>query len=246
MRTAILASLVVTVATAACSGASQPSEGVVDMAAARASVDEVEATVAAMSAMNADDAVVAITSLMAAHQLVVTSQGSSDLSLAGRVQPYPTWPLLPPAVGLATCTATSCTFTRYGVSFTYNAFFIDGTVTRIGDLLAFNLTYQADQHALVMTWTLEGSISIAAARLDGNAHLHGVGSDWIEGSSWFAGVSWDVTVDYQAIPLDPQGCPTGGSLHVFTQYRAPEASPGDVRTPGFDLQGSAAFGPGCR
>jgi hypothetical protein len=91
-----------------------------------------------------------------------------------------------------------------------------------------------------LVWTLDGSVSTAAAGLDGSAHFQATGS------GGFDGVTWDETIKYRAITLDAQGCPTGGSLQATTVYVTSDQVQGGAGPPSFDLQASSMFGPGCR
>lgn len=224
-----------------CGGASEPpepSETAMDLIAARASIDQVGYIVAAMSAMAGGDAASDVTSLMAAHQDLVTLPAAAG-SPAGEVTAFSKLlPPMPTASGSAVCTAASCAFTTYGYTLGYDVFRIDGTVTHSGDLLVLHVSYEWSFKVQVdrMVWTLDGSISTAAG-LDGSAHFHGAGSGISDG------VRWDTTIEYRAIKLDAQGCPTGGSLQATTSYFTPQPPQGQG---GFAFQASTAFGPGCR
>ena len=55
-------------------------------------------------------------------------------------------------------------------------------------------------------------------------------------------MTWDLTVDYNAITLDPQGCPTGGSVHVVSCY---DDEPTTGSPTHFASQGTVEFGPAC-
>lgn len=226
-----------------CGGASEPPAVAMDMTAARASIDQVGRIAAAMSSMSGADAIGGATSLMVAHQGLVLSGGNIG-SLLGEVYAFPSAGSVPPqspAEGSARCTATSCTFTGYGFTLQpYDSYHIDGTLTRSGDLIAFDVTYHQYQHGNAIAWTLDGSLSTAAGGLDGSMHDRGIGSNYL------AGVTWDVAVDYHAITLDAQGCPTGGSLHAVTGYDDSGAAQRADGAPGFERQASVAFGPGCR
>lgn len=241
MKRATCAACIGWVVVTGCGGTSEPVETAMDLTAARASIDQVGQIVAAMSAMTGGDAASDVTSLMAAHQDLMTLPPAEGPP-AGEVTAFSDLgPARPPASGSAACTAASCAFTAYGYTVGYDEFRIDGTVTHSGDLFALHVSYewsfkvQVDQ----MVWTLDGSISTAAG-LDGSAHFQATGS----GSS--DGVRWDETVEYRAITLDAQGCPTGGSLQATTSYVTPHPSQSDGGPPSFDFQASTAFGPGCR
>lgn len=236
MRAAVMTSLVTGVAAAACGGASQPSEGVVDMVAARTSVDQAGKIAAAMSAMNGRDVAVGVEAMMIAHHAVVTPSGNLD-ARGGLRYPYLSVGVPPP--GNSVCTATSCAFTRYGFGMTYLSVSLDGTVTRSGDSLTFDVTYDLNGHLSSEAWTVDGALSVTADLIDGSVHSHGTGS------REYAGITWDIVVDYRAITLDTQGCPIGGSLHVVTSYDVSQAAQQVGSPPGFEVQGTASFGPTC-
>lgn len=247
MKRAICAACIGWAVATGCGGVSEPPEPpetalpetAMDMIAARASIDQVLHIVAAMSAMTGGDAASDVTSLMAAHQDLVTPPPAEG-SPGGEVTPFSKLlPPPPPASGSAVCTAASCAFTTYGYTLGYDVFRIDGTVTHSGDLLVLHVSYEWSFKVQVdrMVWTLDGSISTVAG-LDGSANFHATGSGISDG------VRWGTTIKYRAITLDAQGCPTGGSLQASTSY-APGASLGGG-PPGFALQASTAFGPGCR
>ena len=241
MRWAACAMSIGWLAMMGCGGATEPAEVTMDMMAARASIDQVGKIVAAMSAMTGGDAASDVTSLMAAHQELVTLPPAEEPP-AGVVAVFPDLgSAAPPATGSAVCTADSCTFTAYGYTVGYDEFRIDGTVTHSSDLLAFQISYQHSfkVHVDQMVWTLDGSISTASG-LDGSVRFRATGS------GFSSGAMWDATVPYRAITLDAQGCPTGGSLQVTTSYVIPSRPPGEYAgPPGFVFQASTAFGPGC-
>ena len=212
-----------------------------DMTEARAAMEQVGQITAAMSSMKSDDAVAAITSLMVAHQCLMCTGGSVGL-LHGQLYAYPYFPFFPmPPDGYASCSATACTFTDYGFGGGYDYFSTDGGVTASGNLVTLHVAYNQEQtHVGSIKWTLDGSLSTMGGGLDGSMHDHGVGY------GNFDGVTWDVTVDYQAITRDAQGCPTGGSLHAVMQYEAVASAQRTDAPLTLARQGSAAFGPGCR
>lgn len=244
MNRAICAGCIGWAVATGCGGASEPPdspeppEAAMDMIAARASVDQVGHIVAAMSARAGGDAASDITSLMAAHQDLVTLPAAAG-SPAGEVTAFSRLlPPLPPAGGSAVCTAASCAFTGYGYALGYDVFRIDGTVTHSGDLLVFHVRYEWSFKVQLdgMVWTLDGSISTAAG-LDGSANFQATGSGLSDG------VRWRAIIKYRAIMLDAQGCPTGGSLQATTSYFTPQPPQGEGS---FAFQASTAFGPGCR
>lgn len=235
MRTAIVTALITGVA---CGGAKRPSEGVVDMAAARASVEQVDALAAAMPAMNGHDAAVAIEALIIAHQALVTPSGNLD-ELRGELYPYLMHNVMFPSTG-AVCTAASCTFTGYGFGVTYLVVTLDGTVTRSGDSIALDITHDVVEHTASMSWAVESALSVTADGIDGTAHSHATGS------RGYAGLTWDVVVEYRGVVRDAQGCPIGGSLHTVTRYDVLQDDQNAGSYPSFEVEGTAAFGPTCQ
>jgi hypothetical protein len=235
VRTALMSSLITGIAAAACGGAAP---GVVDMDSARASVDQAAAIAAAMSAMNGPDAAIGIEAMMIADQTIVTPSGDSR-GLSGVLYPSMEYARGGPRLGSAVCTATSCTFTGYGVDGGYTNVTMNGTATRTGDSIAFAITYDMHEHFGSGAWSLDGALSVTADRVDGSVHAHGTGS------REDAGIIWDNVVDYHAITRDAEGCPVGGSLHAVTSYDASQEAQLAGSRASFELQGTATFGPTC-
>lgn len=58
-------------------------------------------------------------------------------------------------------------------------------------------------------------------------------------------LAWDITVEYDDVLLDQQGCPIGGSLRAINVYQDSTDGQGSESSPSFDVEGTVAFGPTC-
>jgi hypothetical protein len=58
-------------------------------------------------------------------------------------------------------------------------------------------------------------VTTTPTRVDGTIHSHGIGR-YAHGSGLLP--TWDVAINFAAITLDAQGCPTGGAVHAMTSY----------------------------
>jgi hypothetical protein len=214
---------------AACGGGGHD-KGTVNTTSARTSVDQVGAVSTTMTAMNGGGAAAAVQSMTSAGQSIVTPAQAQRL--IGLMSDHEKGAILN-ATGTADCTPTMCTFTSYGDT----GFTINGTISRSGDAHTFDLTYDIISAGTTLHWEIDGTVTVTASLVDGNVHSHGV--TMVEGGS-AAGVNvtWDVTVDYNDIARDAQGCPTGGSVHAVTAYSVNGMT-------GFDVEGTATFGPAC-
>jgi len=224
------------VAATAC-GSDDPAQGTVTTANAALVVSQLGGISASMSAMNGPQAFTSFRELMYAGQSFVVPRDGSPPSRGFFATTVPIM-----ADGAAVCTVASCAFTGYG-SFTLAIFTterLDGTITRSGDTTTFDLTYSLASKLGNLAWTIGGSVATTATSIDGN--LHGHGELGPNGSFSSGALTWDLTVDYNAITLDPQGCPTGGSVHVISRY---DDEPTTGSPTHFEVQGTVKFGAAC-
>jgi hypothetical protein len=237
MRGTELASLLFVFAAAACG---DHEDSVMNMDSARTSVDQIGQISTGMSASNTDDVAGGVLSLLATSQAIVTPRNASD-------PPYGllprSWP--PFNAGTGICSATACAFTSYEAEIVLTeTFTINGSITRDGDALTFDLTYGQVGKWGSMEWGLDGSVTHTATQLDGTMHGHGTTG----GAYTTLHVTWDVTVDFAAVTLDAQGCPVDGSVRGAIRYRDDPTVPvseAEPRSPSFDVEGTLGFGPTC-
>ncbi|HWO21609.1 MAG TPA: hypothetical protein VNO30_22725 [Kofleriaceae bacterium] len=239
MNKRVFASLGVLAATA-CGDNADHAKGFVQMDEARDAIDELRGIPAAMSAMDGYGVLVHVQKMTGAsvHIVAPTREGTGLRGGVGTV-PTPPWP-----AGTATCDAASCTFAKYGIGIPYISYRLDGTITRSGDSLQLDLTHAYADHVSRMTWAIDGSVTLTSTLLDGSFHGHGDGA-----AAPFiydiGPVTRDVVVEYDAVQLDPAGCPVGGSLHAISVYDDPTGGQGNDNAPSFDIEATITFGPAC-
>ncbi|HVV85851.1 MAG TPA: hypothetical protein VHE35_22485 [Kofleriaceae bacterium] len=230
MRSTLFASVAI-VALAACGG-SDPSPGTVNSQNARTSIDQVGQVNAALAASDGNMAASAVAAMTAAGQGIV-----SPSAPAGRLEGLapdhlPRSLVSSAATGTANCTAAGCTFDHFGDDTPGNGWTIDGSISKSGDTITFDLTYDVTSGGATVDWSIDGSVTVTATSIDGSVHSKGTSSSGPAG-----GVSWDVSVDYQNVQLDGSGCPIGGSIHASTAY--------DFAAGSYDVAGDVTFGPAC-
>lgn len=226
MRT-LVASLVL-VSIAACGG-SDKDPGTVNPQSARTSIDQVGQVNAAMNASNGAMAASAVAAMTAAGQGIV-SPAAPGSRLGILPDHLPRSLVSSAATGTATCTPTGCTFTNFGDDSPGNAWTIDGTISKSGDTITFDLAYDITSGGAAVDWNIDGAVTVTPTSLDGTVHSSGTSS--AQGTS----VDWDVDVAYDAVVLTG-GCPTGGSVTASTSYQ--------VMGQGYDVEGTITFGPNC-
>jgi hypothetical protein len=176
--------------------------------------------------------------MTASGQGIVTPAAPSRISPMGLLPAHlPKPEIQSAATGTATCNETSCTFTNFGDDTVGNSWTIDGTISRSGDSYTFDLTYVVALEGFSDNWAIDGAVTVTATSIDGSVHSQGDATGTQAGYD----ISWDVTVDYQAIGLDGQGCPTSGSIHAAASYDVSGAGGGG----GYDIEGTVTFGPAC-
>lgn len=231
MRSTLVATIAtVTVALAACG--SEKSPGTVNPQNARTSLDQVGSVNAAVAASNGAMAASAVAAMTAAGQGIVTPAAPAGRVVGLAPVELPRSLGSSATTGTAACTPTGCTFTHFGDDTPGNAWTIDGTISKAGDTLTFDLTYDVTSAGATVAWTIDGAVTVTATSIDGAVHSTGTSSGGPAG-----GVSWDVHVDYQAVQLDGSGCPIGGSIHASTAY--------DFAAGSYDVEGTVTFGPAC-
>jgi hypothetical protein len=141
--------------------------------------------------------------------------------------------------GTATCTPTSCTYDHFGDSSSYGTYEINGTISKSGDTLSFDLTLDVTSSELSFHWALDGSLTITDALLDGAIHSHGTATD-ISSSGGFD-LTWDVDVAFRSIGLDVSGCAVSGSLSASVSFD--ETAPQGHYA--YAAEGTVDFGPAC-
>lgn len=226
MRTHVAAFALV--ALAACG--SDPDPGTVNPQSARTSIDQVGNVNVAMMNSNGSAAASAVAAMTAAGQGIV-SPAAPGARLGLAPSELPDSQILAAQTGTAECTPTGCTFTNFGDDTPGNAWTIDGTITKSGDTITFDLSYDIASQGAQVDWNIEGSVTVTPTSLDGA--VHSTGSSSTAGTS----VDWDVNVRYDDVVLDGTGCPTGGSVTASTSY--------SVMGQGYDVEGTVTFGPAC-
>lgn len=228
--------------TGACGGDPEKEKGNVNGASARTSVDQVGGVSEALTASNGAGASSAVQAMTSASQSIVTPAQQMP-SRIGLIPPtFGKSDILRAATGTAECTPSGCTFTNYGDDSPTNGFLIDGTISRSGDTLTFDLSYDVKSPQASVDWTIDGSVTATATLIDGSLHTAGATSGQGGGGVGAFNVSWDIQVEYRDVVLDAQGCPTGGSIYAATTYELADAPQG---AGGYAVEGTATFGPAC-
>jgi hypothetical protein len=226
----VMASLAL-ITVAACGG-SDKDPGTVNPQSARTSIDQVGAVNASLQASDGGQAASAVAAMTAAGQSIVTPSGTAGLlGLAPDHLPRPE--VLSAQTGTAECTPAGCTFNNYGDDTPGNSTTIDGTISKSGDTITFDLTYDIDSGGQMIDWAIDGSVTVTATSIDGTVDSSGSTSGGAGGN-----VSWDVSVTYNDVQLDGTGCPIGGSITASTEYSVAGFT-------GFNVEGSVSFGPAC-
>lgn len=224
---------------AACSDGGERGTGVMHADTARAAMTELGAIPASMVAMDGYGVLVHVQKMVGASVRIATPT-LDGAGLRGGVSPIPTPPV---PMGTANCDAASCTFADYGIGIPYTAYRLDGTITRSGETLELALTHAYVDHLNQMRWMIDGSLTLTATGIDGRFHGHGEGAAGVAHDQ--RPVIRDVVVEYDAVQLDAQGCPIGGSLHVASVYTDPTGGQGNEDSPSFAIEGTVTFGPAC-
>jgi hypothetical protein len=226
--------LVASVMLVACGGGEPTHEGTINSTGARTSVESVREVFAAMDSSDGASAADAVMALTAAGQIVVTpGQAREQRGLLP-----PTWTHakgVSNVTGSATCTATGCVFDNYGDDSEYGSFHINGSIQRTGDRLAFDLDYDILYDGLEFHWHMDGDVVANDTLIDGDVHSDGTARFMNEGETYNLG--WSFDIGYEAIHLDPSGCPISGALTATVAY----ASQGQS----YRAAGSIGFGPAC-
>jgi len=225
-----MASLAI-VTLAACGG-SDKAPGTVNAQSARVSINQVGNVNSAMQNSNGGMAASAVAAMTSAGQTIVTP--SAPAGLVGLAPDHLPRPLVLSAqTGTANCTPTSCTFDNFGDDTPGSSWTIDGTISKSGDTISFDLTYDIESQGTTINWSIDGSVAVTPTSIDGTVNSNGTATGGPAG-----GVSWDVSVHYNAVQLDGSGCPIGGSVTASTSY---EAAGRGI----YDVEGTVTFGPAC-
>lgn len=123
-----------------------------------------------------------------------------------------------------------CAFNDYGITVLGARRVLAGTVDRVQSHYALNLVGDFSDRFDEMRWQMTGVVFLSPNGVFGQLRLAGSGE--LGGA-----VAWDLTIGYDNVGLDPQGCPVVGSLHETVSVDMPEES--------IDTSGRATFGPGC-
>lgn len=226
----IMASLAIAATAAACGG-SDKDPGTVNPQSARTSIDQVGHVDAALAASDGAQAASAVAAMTAAGQGIVTP--AAPQGLIGLAPDHLPRPLVFSAqTGTANCTPTGCTFTNFGDDTPGNTWKIDGTISKSGDTITFDLTYDVTSGGTMVDWSIDGSVTVTPTSIDGTVNSSGTTNGGGQN------VSWDVSVHYDGVQLDGSGCPIGGSVTASTSYTV-----GGVNA--YDVEGSVTFGPAC-
>lgn len=229
MRSTLVATIAI-VTLAACG--SDRSPGTVNPQNARTSIDQVGNVNDALAASSGAMAASAVAAMTAAGQGIVSPAAPTGRLVGLAPAELPRAGIASATTGTAACTPTGCTFTNFGDDTPGNTWTIDGTISKAGDTITFDLTYDVTSAGATVAWAIDGAVTVTATSIDGAVHSTGTSSGGPAG-----GVSWDVDVDYQAVQLDGSGCPIGGSIHAATSYQ--------VAGTGYDVEGTVSFGPAC-
>ncbi len=233
MRTSLLSTSAFVVLTACSSDPPAKPHGTVSGTSARTSITSIHDVSTAMASGSASSAAGAVMALTAAGESVVTPSSSSP-----RIALPTAWPkgtTRESLTGSATCTPDSCTFDNYGDSDSYGSYLLNGTITDSGDTLTFDLTLDVTTTEGSLHWTLDGSLTVTPALIDGSVHSHGSATGSAGSNAY--DVTWDVDVDFRSIGLDSSGCPVSGSLSAAVSFQDASAT--------YSAQGTASFGPAC-
>lgn len=225
-RPAMLAAAVA-VAAAACTGGrgGETPAGPVDLSAARTSVVQLFELAAAIDVADGPRAGEAILSWGRATVSVVTRAVQEGRFLfPGTFAPHH------PDEGALECHPGVCGFHDYGITELGARRVLAGTVNHIGSNYSLDLVLELSDRFDEMRWRMTGVVFLAPNGVFGQLRLAGSGE--LGGA-----VEWDLTIDYDSVGLDPQGCPVVGSLHETVSVETPEES--------IDTSGRAMFGPGC-
>ena len=233
--------IVATALVAACGGddGGDAEPGMVNQQSATGSVTQTTAVNTQMAASMAPAVSAAVQQMTAANQNLVSPSSPRELvEILSRIEfPKDRLSSLAPApTGTATCTPTMCTFENYGDDNPQNTIKIDGTISKSGDTLTFDLTYDIVQAATTYKWDISGSVTVTATSLSGS--IRSVSDIMTSGTT----AKIDIDVDYQDIVLDGQGCAIGGSVNAVSSY---DVMAGGQTVQGSNVQGSATFGPAC-
>lgn len=236
MRNLKVSLLVAVVSLAACGGSGSDAKEVpANKDQAKASVTQVGTVNTQMSMSNAMGVSGGVQSMTAANQAIVQGSAARQGELLGMIPTLPKMGTQHAEMGTATCTADGCTFTQYGDV----GYLIDGTITKSGDTVTYNLTYDISS-GQNLHFEIDGSLTLTATSIDGEVHTKGTTSGTESGGY---NVKWDIDVQYNAVTLNAAGCPTGGSVHATSTY---DVSAGGQSATGYNVQGTATFdGTGC-
>ncbi len=238
MKNFILAASVVFVG--ACGGDEPVHKGTVNPTGARTSVESLHDVFAALDTSSGEGAASAVLSLTAAGQIIVTPSGAREQLPVEAFMPLH-WEASKASrnlTGSATCNANGCVFDHYGDTTSGASYSINGSISRNGDELTFDLTYDVTSQGLDFHWNMDGHVRVNATLIDGEVHSDGDATVSSDGRTYHVG--WDVDVDYNAIGLDGTGCPISGSLSATVGYSVSGAQSGTYRA-----AGSVSFGPAC-
>jgi hypothetical protein len=221
---------------AACSDVPQ---GRVSTDSARSSVDQLGRISKGLSSNNVDEVTEGVMRLLTDSPGIVSpaTDGEPTFGVARYVGPES-------FQGDASCGATGCTFGGYAADIPLTGTYVlDGTITRDEPSITFDVDYDQVGKNGSALWSLGGAVSITADRIDGDVHVRGGAR---AGAYTSVLASWDVTLELREISIDGGGCPIGGSLHAVVHYEDdPAAQSTAPRSPSFDVQGTATFGPAC-
>ena len=226
--------------TGACGGGGDYKEVKLDPSSASLSVESMNEVFAAMSSSDGAAAADGVLALTAAGQVLVSPSEARQVP----VQAY--LPLewrrskdrLPYLTGSAVCDANGCVFNDYGDTSEYGSFRINGRISRSGDTLVFDLTYDILSEGFDFTWRMYGDLTVTETRVDGEVHSDGDARLESEGETY--NIDWDIDIGYNNIGL-VDGCAVSGSLDA----RVAVSASGSSGSGSYRMQGSISFGPAC-
>ena len=226
--------------TGACGGGGDYREVPLDPDSAALSVESMNEVFAAMSSSDSAGAADAVLALTAAGQILVSPNGAREVP----AQAY--LPLewrrsktrVPYVTGTAECNASGCVFVDYGDDSEYGSFRINGRISRTGDTLVFDLTYDVLSEGFDFTWRMYGDLMVTPTLVDGEVHSDGDAKFVAEGKTY--NIDWDIDIGYNNIGL-VDGCAVSGSLDARVAMSASGAS----GSGSYRAAGSISFGPAC-
>jgi hypothetical protein len=140
--------------------------------------------------------------------------------------------------GSATCDGASCTYADYrcaGALSYQRSWAFAGTLAKSADTVTIDLMWgDSPWKGQAISWTIVASLTATASNLAGELEAHGYG---IGNSFSSSAVRWDLSLRFDEIHVDAQGCFTDGRVVAETSNEAVD--------PTYDLHGSVDLSSTC-